>query len=177
MIADLNDKLSLLRENIGTSPLRPEDLPKPLADRFVGPGNLYILRVFPAGNVWDPQFLDRFVRQLASVDPDATGDPVTLSVFTKEFRNACVKAAIYAVIFIVLFLAVALRSPVSVLAALSPLVMGTLWTLGLMHLFGIDLNLANTIFMPLVVGAGVEYGIIVVQRWQQSRDPAASPFP
>jgi hypothetical protein len=176
-IADLNDKLSLLWENIGTSPLRPEDLPKPLADRFVGPGNLYILRVFPAGDVWDPQFLDRFVRQLASVDPDATGDPVTLSVFTKEFRNACVKAAVYAVVFIVLLLAVVLRSPVSVLAALSPLVMGTLWTLGLMHLFGIDLNLANTIFMPLVVGAGVEYGIIVVQRWRQSRDPAAFTLP
>jgi hypothetical protein len=118
-----------------------------------------------------------FVRQLRSVDPDATGDPVTLSVFTKEFRNACVMAAVYAVIFIVLFLAVVLRSPVSVLAALSPLVMGTLWTLGLMHLFGIDLNLANTIFMPLVVGAGVEYGIIVVQRWQQSRDPAAFTLP
>ena len=46
-----------------------------------------------------------------------------------------------------------------------------------MHVFGIDLNLANTIFMPLVVGAGVEYGIIVVQRWKQSSDPAAFSLP
>ena len=102
---------------------------------------------------------------------------MTLYVFTKAFRDACVKAALYAVFFIILFLAVTLRSPVQVLAALAPLVMGTLWTLGLMHVFGIDLNLANTIFMPLVVGAGVEYGIIIVQRWKQSSDPAAFSLP
>ena len=170
IIADLNDKLCLLWENIETRPLRPRDLPKALLERFVGPDNLYIIRIFPAGNVWDPHFLDRFVRDLRSIDPEATGDPVTLSVFTKTFRDACVMAAIYAVIFIVLILTVTLRSPVPVAAALAPLVLGTLWTLGLMHVFGIDLNLANTIFMPLVVGAGVEYGIIVVQRWRQASD-------
>ena len=109
---------------------------------------------------------------LRSVDKDATGDPITLSVFTKAFRNACIMAAVYAVIFIVLILVVTLRSPVPIAAALAPLILGTLWTLGLMHVFGIDLNLANTIFMPLVVGAGVEYGIIVVQRWLQSSDRA-----
>ena len=177
MFVDLNDKLSLLYENMETKPLTIQDLPKALRDRFVSPDNLYLLRIFPAGNVWDPQFLATFVRDLRSVDPDVTGDPVTLYVFTKAFRDAVVKAALYAVVFIVLFLAVTLRSAVSILAALAPLVMGTLWTLGLMHVFGIDLNLANTIFMPLVVGAGVEYGIIVVQRWKQSSDPAAFSLP
>jgi hypothetical protein len=177
MFIDLNDKLSLLYENMEAKPLTVRDLPKALRDRFVGPDNLYLLRIFPAGNVWDPKFLGTFVRDLRSVDPDVTGDPVTLYVFTKAFRDAVIKAALYAVVFIVLFLAATLRSPVSVLAALAPLVMGTLWTLGLMHVFGIDLNLANTIFMPLVVGAGVEYGIIVVQRWKQSSDPAAFSLP
>ncbi len=177
MFIDLNDKLSLLYENMETKPLIIQDLPKALRDRFVGPDNLYLLRIFPAGNVWDPQFLAKFVRDLRSADPDVTGDPVTLYVFTKAFRDAVVKAALYAVAFIVIFLAVTLRSPVSVLAALAPLVMGALWTLGLMHVFGIDLNLANTIFMPLVVGAGVEYGIIVVQRWRQSSHQAAFSLP
>ena len=177
MIEDLNDKLSLLWENIETRPLRPDDLPKQLYDRFAAPGSLYIIRVFPSGNVWDPHFLEKFVADLRSVDPDATGDPITLSVFTKAFRNACIMAAVYAVVFIVLVLAVTLRSPIPVAAALAPLVLGTLWTLGLMHLFGIDLNLANTIFMPLVVGAGVEYGIIVVQRWRQSSDRASFSLP
>ncbi len=177
MFVDLNDKLSLLYENMDAKPLTIQDLPKALRDRFVGPDNLYLLRIFPAGNVWDPEFLAKFVRELRSADPDVTGDPVTLYVFTKAFRDAVIKAALYAVVFIVIFLAFALRSPVSVLAALAPLVMGTLWTLGLMHVFGIDLNLANTIFMPLIVGAGVEYGIIIVQRWRQSTHQAAFSLP
>ena len=177
MIADLNDKLSLLYQNMETRPLEPGDLPKPLRDRFVGPDNLYILRVFPAGNVWNPQFLAGFVRDLRSVEPDVTGDPITLYVFTKAFRDACIKAALYGVAFIVVFLALTLRSPVSILAVLMPLFLGTLWTFGLMHLFGLDLNLANSIFMPLVVGAGVEYGIIVVQRWGQSSNPKRFSLP
>ena len=48
-----------------------------------------------------------------------------------------------------------------------PLGAGTIWTVGLMDMFGVDFNLANSIFLPLIVGAGVEYGIIIVQRWRQ----------
>ena len=98
-------------------------------------------------------------------------------MFTKAFRDACIKAALYAVAFIVVFLAVTLRSPVSVLAALMPLCHGNPLDVRTDALFGIDLNLANSIFMPLVVGAGVEYGIIVVQRWRQSRDPKRFSLP
>jgi len=95
------------------------------------------------------------------------GDPVTLSIFTQAFRDACIKAALYAIVFIFALLIVTFRSLVSTLLALAPLVVGTAWTFGLMYLCGIDLNLANSIFLPLILGAGVEYGIIVVQRWRQ----------
>ena len=50
---------------------------------------------------------------------------------------------------------------------MAPLIMGTAWTLGLMEIFGVDFNLANSLFLPLIVGAGVEYGIIIMQRRQQ----------
>jgi len=167
MMGDLNDKLSLLRENMDGRPLQVSDLPRPLRERFVGANSLFPIRVFPASDIWDPHFLGAFVRDLRSVDPDATGDPVTLSVFTKQFRDSSIRAALYALICIFAFLVLAFRSVPLALSAISPLVVGALWTFGLMHLFGVDLNLANTIFLPLVVGAGVEYGVIIVQRWRQ----------
>jgi hypothetical protein len=37
---------------------------------------------------------------------------------------------------------------------------------------GIQFNMANSMFMPLVVGAGVEYGVIILQR---SRERNALP--
>ncbi|MCG6534677.1 MAG: MMPL family transporter [Syntrophales bacterium LBB04] len=70
-------------------------------------------------------------------------------------------------VFIFAFLLFTFRSFKSTFLALLPLLAGTLWTLGLMYLFGVDLNLANSLFMPLVVGAGVEYGIIILHRWRQ----------
>ncbi|HME42175.1 MAG TPA: MMPL family transporter [Syntrophorhabdales bacterium] len=167
LINDLVAKLDLLRKGVEARPMRIEDLPKQLRERYVGQNHLYLIRVFPAQNIWEPDLLKNFVRDLRSVDPDAVGDPVTLSVFTQAFRAACVKAAVYAVIFIFALLIVTFRSLVSTLLALSPLVVGTAWTFGLMYLFRIDLNLANSVFLPLILGAGVEYGIIVVQRWGQ----------
>jgi len=78
------------------------------------------------------------------------------------------------VAFIFIFLLFTFRSFKITFLALTPLFVGTVWTLGFMHLFNIDLNLANSLFLPLVVGAGVEYGIIILHRWRQrEKDKAA----
>jgi hopanoid biosynthesis associated RND transporter like protein HpnN len=167
LIKDLEAKLDLLHKGAEARPMRIEDLPRQLRERYVGQDHLYLIRIFPAQNIWKPDLLKSFVRDLRSVDPDAVGDPVTLSIFTQAFRDAVTKAALYAVIFIAALLIVTFRSLVLTFLALSPLVVGTAWTFGLMYLFGIDLNPANSVFLPLILGAGVEYGIIIVQRWRQ----------
>jgi hopanoid biosynthesis associated RND transporter like protein HpnN len=167
LMTDLNSKFDLLRQNMTTRPMQINDLPKTLRERFVGENNLYLIRVFPAQNIWEPSLLGKFVADLRSVDPDAIGDPVTLYIFTRAFRDACLKAAVYAVIFIFVLLLVTFRNLIDSLFAMVPLVVGTIWTFGLMRIFGINFNLANSLFLPLVVGAGVEYGIIIVQRWRQ----------
>jgi len=174
LMQDLNDKLDILRTNVNTRPMVFQDLPQNLLHRFVGHDGLYLIRVFPRGDIWEPDSLGQFVNDLKSVDPDAAGDPITLYVFTQAFRDGCIKAAIYAVAFIFIFLSFTFRSFKITLLALTPLLVGTVWTLGFMHLFNIDLNLANSLFLPLVVGAGVEYGIIILHRWLQSeKDKAA----
>lgn len=167
LIGDLNDKLDDLQASINAPPMRVDDLPKTLLELFVGKNGLYLIRVFPAQNIWEPEILGKFVDDLRAVDSDAIGDPVTLYFFTKAFRDACIVAALYAAAFIFLLLLVTFRSLLSTLLAMTPLVVGTIWTFGVMQAFGVDLNLANSIFLPLVVGAGVEYGIIIVQRWRQ----------
>jgi hypothetical protein len=118
-------------------------------------------------DIWEPELLGRFVQELRSVDPDVIGDPVTLYTFTNEFRDACVKAVIYALILIAVLLLFTFRSVVYALLAMIPLLVGTAWTLGLIRCFGINLNLANSVFLPMIVGAGVEYAIIILQRWKQ----------
>lgn len=172
---DLNDKLDLLQANINATPMKAEDLPKTLRQRFVGKNSLYLIRIFPMQNIWEPEHLGKFVHDLTAVDPDAIGDPVTLYVFTKAFRDACIRAALYAAVFIFVMLLLTFRDGLSALMAMMPLLAGTVWTFGLMYGFGVDLNLANSIFLPLVVGAGVEYGIIIVHRWRQREESSTDP--
>lgn len=169
LMQDVKDKIGILRMNIHAKAMTVADLPRALRQRFVGAGHQYLIRVFPTQDIWEPAALGRFVHDLRSVDPNAIGDPVTLYVFTRAFRNASIRAAIYSAVFISLLLLVTFRRILYALLVMTPLFMGTAWTIGLMRLFGVDFNLANSIFLPLIVGAGVEYGIIILQRWQQEQ--------
>ncbi len=167
LMQDLNEKLDIVRTNIDGRPMGVEDLPAPLLKRFMNRNHLFLIRVFPQESIWDPNLLGRFVQDLRSVDPDVVGDPVALYVFTQAFRDACIKASLYAIAFIFIFLLFTFRDLRLTFLALVPLVVGTAWTMGLMHLLRVDLNLANSLFSPLVVGAGLEYAIIILHRWRQ----------
>jgi predicted RND superfamily exporter protein len=103
------------------------------------------------------------------VNPDVLGDPINLYVFASSFKNASINASIYALVAIALLLQFTFRSLRLMLISIIPLVVGTIWTVGIMGAAGFDFNLANSIFMPLVVGAGVEYGVIIIHRWREGR--------
>jgi len=105
------------------------------------------------------------------------GSPVSFYVFANSLRRACVSASIYSVLVIFITLMVAYRSLRLSLPVLAPLAIGTIWTVGIMGWAGIQFNLANSMFMPLVVGAGVEYGIIIHERWREGNAlPGHLPF-
>ena len=175
-LRDLNEKLDLLRANVKSPPMRIKDLPPSLRERFLAANHLFVIRVYPKEDIWQPHNLGLFVHDLRRVSPDAVGDPVTLYIFTQAFRDSCVRAAFYAVMFIFALLALTLRNAKSTFLVLIPLLVGTVWTLGLMPVTRVDLNLANTLFLPLIVGAGVEYGVIIVTRWHR-RDAREAPRP
>jgi hypothetical protein len=86
--SDLNSKLSILQANVQSGPMRIEDLPKALRDRYITARHKYIIRVYPKENIWQPKALGQFVKDIKKISPDAIGDPVTLFVFTQEFRDS-----------------------------------------------------------------------------------------
>src|SRR5262249_7758314 len=38
---------------------------------------------------------------------------------------------------------------------------------GIMERAGVSFNLANSLFLPLILGAGVEYGVVILSRWRE----------
>ena len=56
------------------------------------------------------------------------------------------------------------------LLALLPLVLGLLWTIGLMRVFDLQFTMANVWGLPLIIGASAEFGLNVMVRYLEGRD-------
>jgi hopanoid biosynthesis associated RND transporter like protein HpnN len=173
---DMIKTWDFFREAATVNTMGMMDLPKFLRDWFWQDGE-YLIRVYPRESVWDAGALGRFVKQLQSTDPGVGGEPVALYVFANAYMKACVRASAYALAVIFLLLILTFRRLSLTMLALLPLIVGTIWTVGVMGWVGVDFNLANGIFMPLVVGAGVEYGVIILNRWREgTMAPGHLPF-
>ncbi len=172
---DILDAFDLIHQAANSRTMQMDDLPQALKDRFWRDGQ-YLVRIFPWDNIWDPEPRDRFVAELRSVDPRVAGDAVTLHEFTDDFRRATIQAALYALVGNFLLLLITFRRWLQPLIALVPVLAGVLWILGAMGLLGLNFNLANSIYLPLVVGAGTEYGIILLHRWREGlMEPGGMP--
>jgi predicted RND superfamily exporter protein len=163
---DLKDKWDLIRASIVSSPPTLQDLPQAVRQRFISPRETFLIRVFPSQDIWNFEPLSRFVKDLWSIDPNAVGDPVLLYAFTSAFHNSCLWAAGLALAAVTLMLLLLFRSLQMTLLALAPLVVGTALTLNMMWLLNLPFNQANVLFLPLILGEGIEFGIIILVRWQ-----------
>lgn len=165
---DLVKTWDFLREGCSARTMTMLDMPQMVRDQFYRDGQ-YLIRISPKESIWEEDALGRFVHELQSVDPDVVGEPISLYVFASAFKKACLHASGYAVLAIFVLLMLTFRNVRLSILALIPLCVGTVWTIGVMGANGVDFNLANSIFMPLVVGAGVEYAIIILSRWEEGR--------
>ncbi len=179
--ADLQDKwnlfLSYEKSALESPPMTIANLPQEVRDRFVSAQETFLLRVFPSQDIWNFGPLKRFVKGLWSVDPGAVGDPVLLYVFTLGFRNSILWAAGMALLAIAAMLVILFRSLKMAVLALMPLVVGTALTLCLMWLLGLTFNQANVLFLPLILGEGIEFGIIILARWRLEESARAITLP
>jgi hypothetical protein len=173
---DLIDTMDFLRHGSSAEPMRIEDIPRSMRELYQSNGQ-YLLRVYPSVSVWEEESLGRFINAVWTVDREAVGNPVSLYVFASAFRKASIEASIYAIGAIIIILYIPFRSFGLTLLGLLPLAVGTLWTVGIMGIANIQFNLANSIFVPLVFGAGVEYAVVILHRWREGGvQPGHLPF-
>jgi len=149
------------------------DLPPSLVDRFVGQSGRHLLKIYGRGDIWNFASLERFVQDVRSVDPRATGNPLQAFEASLEMKRSYEQAAIYALVVILAVLWLDFRTLSHSFLAALPLALGMAQTLGLMGLLGIDLNPANLIGIPLILGIAVDYGVHIVHDYLERPGPYA----
>lgn len=171
LFTDIHQTFATLRNQDNSAALMVNDLPVALRNRFVGKTGKYLLQVYPKENVWARSGQEAFIRQLRTVDPDATGTPVQLYEYTTLLKDSYVKAAWYALGAIAILVFTHFHRLSSVVLALLPVAIGTIWMVGVMGLTDTPFNPANIMTLPLVIGIGVTNGIHILNRFAEERNP------
>ncbi len=165
MAQDLLRRLQSVRAISAPAPPSWHDLPPSLVRRFVGRDGFHLLRVYARGAIWDMQELERFVRDVKGVDPNATGQPLQTYYASREMLHSYFQTAIYSFIAVVALLVLDMGSLSLAALAMMPMLLGVTHMLGLIAWLDIPLNPANMIALPLLLGIGVDDGVHVVHDY------------
>jgi hypothetical protein len=127
------------------------------------------MKIYSDADIWDIDAMEQFVKQVRSVDPRATGNPLQTYEASRQMQQGYQKAAVYALIAISILLMVDFRSLRLTVMAMVPMVIGMVQAFGIMGLLGIPLNPANMIIVPLILGIGIDDGVHVVHDFRNQR--------
>ncbi len=166
---DLVSELLRLKAVSRPAVVTTADLPVELRERYIGAEGEFLVRAFARDSLWDYEALTRFTRAANTVDPEATGKTFRTLEGLRQMKQGFERAALYALAAIVLVLMFDLRRLADLAMGLFPLGVGIALTLGILGLFGVALNPANMIALPLIVGVGVDNGVHVLHDFR-SRD-------
>ena len=110
--------------------------------------------------------LHHFVQELESVTPDICGPALEIIASAQTITHAFITAALCAIVAIALILLVTLRRLLDTLLVLLPLLLSSLLTVILVITVPEQLNYANIIALPLLLGVGVSFNIYFVMNWR-----------
>lgn len=163
----LPDLLTRLRQALEAGPVALDDLPAAIRDRWLGAAGQVRVLVRPAAPIRDNASLETFARAVLTVAPDATGTPVVVLEGGHEVVRAFREASWLALGSITLILALVLRNLRDVVLVLAPLALAVVLSAASAVALGLQLNFANVIVLPLLLGLGVSGALHVVMRWRQ----------
>jgi predicted RND superfamily exporter protein len=175
-------------------------LPETVRDHYVsyrlGAGMpTYALYIYPREDLWQAGKLEAFVAEIErrehSITPpfSVTGIAVQLLYSTREIHKAFLLSTLYALILIFVLVLLDLRKigqtllAISVLALGLPMLLFVMWvwrvipvwhgeTLEVLTSLPSTWNFANFFGLPILIGAGHEYGVFMVHRYRETlHDP------
>jgi uncharacterized protein len=169
MAGDLLSRLHALKSVANPEPPQLTDLPQSLVSRFVGQNGKHLLKIYGRGDIWNMDSLTSFVREVRSVDPRATGNPLQTFECSQEMLRSYGLATVYSLIVIFCVLWLSFRKLRHCALAAIPPFMGIIVTFGVLGFMNIPLNPANLMAVPMILGIGVDYAVYIVHEYLEQK--------
>ena len=148
-----------------------------LLDRFLqrvsddeGGGWVSCVYLYPPHNRWRRHPPPQAVELAEALGPDVvlTGPNVINQLMRQRVRRDAVVAGVLGFLLVAGLLWMDFGKLSDALLSLVPLLVGLVWMLGGMALFGIQMNFMNVFVTTMIIGIGVDYGIHAVHRYKEA---------
>ena len=156
--------LADLKRASRAEPATLEDLPGDLRQRFWTRDGRLLAFLYPAGDIFDPGFLEEFIAACRRVSPETAGFPVVFRNMSSRITSGFYKTVVVGGILVFLILVVDYRNLRDTGLAILPLLIGMIWMIGGMGLLGLRFNFANVVVVPLIIGVGIDFGVHMIHR-------------
>ncbi len=166
LIPGLQSLLQQMQMSLQAAPVSLKTMPVDFVRDWVAQNGTARVQVFPKDTSGSDASLRKFGAAVTNIVPDATGAPLSIRQSGDTIMGAFLQAGLWAFIAITILLFIVLRRPWDVLLTLVPLFLSGLLTLGTCVLIGLQLNFANVIALPLLLGIGVAFDIYFVVAWR-----------
>ncbi len=168
-IAPLQLDLDDLGTSLSADHVTRASLPPELVRDWVAPDGRMRIEVWPKGDANDNANIARFAHAVLAAEPGATGEAIESTEWGHTIVEAFVEAAALALFSIAVLLFLVLRRLVDVLVTLIPLIVAAIVTLEICGLARFQLNYANIIALPVLLGIGVAFKIYYVTAWRRGQ--------
>ena len=139
--------------------------PSHLAHRFLSKdGQSVALVVTPKEDIWNGVSAAKFIEEVKVKAPQIAGFATMLYEHSHMVIMGFQLGALIASLLVVVLLWFDFRSLRDALTCLLPLMMGWCWMFVGMQVFGLELNVANIVVLPLILGIGVDTSVHILHR-------------
>ncbi|MFC1567102.1 RND family transporter, partial [bacterium] len=158
---------SLSKKMANTEKITLEKIPDNIKNRFFGNDqNKILLTIAPKEMIWDLNFMKSFTRQMRSIDERITGTPILALDYVKYISRDGKLATVIALVVVFLLLLFDYRKFKTALIVMIPLVVGSIWMVGIMKVFGFKLDFVNIMAVPIILGIGIDDGVHIMHRYR-----------
>ncbi|MCP5042013.1 MAG: MMPL family transporter [bacterium] len=164
LLSTLPAQIERIRHALDARSIDLDALPARLTRRLLAPDGRARVQTFPRENLEDHEAFERFVGAVQRVDPNATGIAVNLIEFARTTKLAFAQAIATAILVITALLWLLWRHPRDMGLVLAPLLLAGIVTGAIMVVIDLPLNFFNVVVVPLLLGAGVDSGIHLVEQ-------------
>ena len=144
-----------------------EDVPESIKRNYMNKnGDKMLISIYPIQQMWDFEFLNRFVDQMYRVDPYITGMPPLQLTLMEYYGEDGRKATILTLVVVFLLLLADYRDFKMAMMGMVPLVAGVIWMMGMMKSMGMMMTYVNIMAIPMIVGIGIDDGVHILHRYR-----------